>query len=179
MLAAVLAAWLAGAGAQALAEQEPRFEIHVGPLEDLEAVDLRVIRRAQSSIDLAVFVLTDNAVIAALEERAAAGVVERIYLDPSELGQARSEAALLALANSPGVEVRIKPPGMLMHLKFMVVDGALLRTGSANMSSSGLKRQDNDIVVIDDAAAARRYNEAFERMWERRDNNSFGGAGDN
>ena len=177
ILAATLAAWLAGVDAPAFVEPEPRLEVHIGPSEDLEAVDLRVIGRARSSIDLAAYVLTDKAVIAALDERAAASVVERIYLDPSELRQAQYDAAFVTLAKMPGVEARTKPMGVLMNLKFMVVDGALLRTGSANMSWSGLTRQDNDIVVIADAPAARRYSEAFERMWGWPDNSRFGGRG--
>jgi phosphatidylserine/phosphatidylglycerophosphate/cardiolipin synthase-like enzyme len=32
-----------------------------------------------------------------------------------------------------------------MHFKSYVVDGSLLRTGSANWSPTGLKRQDNDV----------------------------------
>jgi hypothetical protein len=34
-----------------------------------------------------------------------------------------------------------------MHLKSYQIDGKLLRTGAANFSASGLKRQDNDLVV--------------------------------
>jgi hypothetical protein len=37
-----------------------------------------------------------------------------------------------------------------------------LRTGAANFSASGLKRQDNDLLVIDSEAAAK----AFERRFD-------------
>jgi hypothetical protein len=36
-----------------------------------------------------------------------------------------------------------------MHLKSYQIDGRLLRTGAANFSASGLKRQVNDLIVID------------------------------
>jgi phosphatidylserine/phosphatidylglycerophosphate/cardiolipin synthase-like enzyme len=36
-----------------------------------------------------------------------------------------------------------------MHLKSYQIDGKLLRTGAANFSASGLKRQDNDLIVIE------------------------------
>jgi PLD-like domain len=47
-----------------------------------------------------------------------------------------------------------------MHLKSYQIDGRLLRTGAANFSASGLKRQDNDLIIIEstDAAAAFRRN---------------------
>jgi phosphatidylserine/phosphatidylglycerophosphate/cardiolipin synthase-like enzyme len=41
-----------------------------------------------------------------------------------------------------------------MHLKNYQIDGQWLRTGAANFSASGLKRQDNDLLVIDSQAAA-------------------------
>jgi hypothetical protein len=44
--------------------------------------------------------------------------------------------------------VRIKPAAP-MHLKSDQIDGRLLRTGAADFSASGLKRQDNDLIVIE------------------------------
>jgi phosphatidylserine/phosphatidylglycerophosphate/cardiolipin synthase-like enzyme len=44
--------------------------------------------------------------------------------------------------------------GAPMHLKSYQVDGQVLRTGAANFSASGLKRQDNDLIVIESAEAA-------------------------
>jgi len=52
-----------------------------------------------------------------------------------------------------------------MHLKAYQVDGRLLRTGSANFSASGLKRQDNDLIVIENAAAARDFKRNFDRAF--------------
>ena len=38
----------------------------------------------------------------------------------------------------------------------------MVRTGSANFSASGLKRQDNDLIVLKDAQAAAKFKHAFE-----------------
>jgi phosphatidylserine/phosphatidylglycerophosphate/cardiolipin synthase-like enzyme len=51
-----------------------------------------------------------------------------------------------------------------MHLKSYQIDGRVLRTGAANFSASGLKRQDNDLVVVESAEAA----EAFKRVFDAR-----------
>ena len=40
------------------------------------------------------------------------------------------------------------------------IDGRLLRTGAANFSASGLKRENNDFIVIESAEAAA----AFKRL---------------
>jgi hypothetical protein len=46
---------------------------------------------------------------------------------------------------------------------------SVLRTGAAHFSASGLKRQDNDLIVTKDAQAAARFKHAFEaRFCERR-----------
>ena len=43
-------------------------EIHYGPGEDLERIDVAVIREPAKQIDLAAYVLTDSAVIEALRD---------------------------------------------------------------------------------------------------------------
>jgi phosphatidylserine/phosphatidylglycerophosphate/cardiolipin synthase-like enzyme len=62
--------------------------------------------------------------------------------------------------------VRIKRFGPLMHLKAYAIDGALLRTGSANFSASGERQQDNDLIVIRDAGAAAKFDAHFDCMWD-------------
>ena len=52
-----------------------------------------------------------------------------------------------------------------MHLKAYEIDGEVLRTGSANFSTSGENAQDNDLIVIRDPAAAAKFEVHFERMW--------------
>jgi phosphatidylserine/phosphatidylglycerophosphate/cardiolipin synthase-like enzyme len=49
-----------------------------------------------------------------------------------------------------------------MHLKSYQIDGKLLRTGASNFSASGLKRQDNDLIVIESAAAAASFKRNFD-----------------
>jgi phosphatidylserine/phosphatidylglycerophosphate/cardiolipin synthase-like enzyme len=67
------------------------------------------------------------------------------------------------LAETPGVEIRIKHKARdPMHLKTYQIDGKLLRTGAANFSASGLKRQDNDLIVIESAGAAAAFKQTFE-----------------
>jgi phosphatidylserine/phosphatidylglycerophosphate/cardiolipin synthase-like enzyme len=49
-----------------------------------------------------------------------------------------------------------------MHLKSCQLDGRLRRTGAANFSASGLKRQDNDLIVIESAEAAASFKRHFD-----------------
>ena len=50
-------------------------------------------------------------------------------------------------------------------MKAYAIDGGVLRTGSANFSTSGENAQDNRLIVIRDAAAAK-FEVHFERVWD-------------
>ncbi len=139
------------------------IDIHYAPAENLEAIDVALLDNAGVSIDMAAYVLTDDSVIAALGDAADRGVAVRLYLDRSEFG-GHSEK-IVALLAKPGVAARVKPSGVLMHMKAYAVDGAQLRTGSGNFSRSGLSRQDNDLLVTDDKAAVARFEHDFDRIF--------------
>jgi phosphatidylserine/phosphatidylglycerophosphate/cardiolipin synthase-like enzyme len=116
-------------------------EIHYAPSENLEHVDVGLLRSAHAKIDMAAYSLTDWPVIDALIDARRRGVAVRIVLDPSQ------QHAFDRLREIAGA-IRMKAPGPYMHLKSYAIDGRILRSGSANLSASGLKQQDNDIVVV-------------------------------
>jgi phosphatidylserine/phosphatidylglycerophosphate/cardiolipin synthase-like enzyme len=58
-------------------------EIHYAPRENLESLDAREIGRAELSIDMAAYVLSDPRIIEALNGAAERGVLIRLYLDRS------------------------------------------------------------------------------------------------
>lgn len=134
-------------------------EIHFSPEERLDVIDVELIGTAKTSIEFASYALTNSSVIGALTAAEGRGVAIRIVLDPRE----RHDFVKLGdLSDS----VRIKRGGPFMHLKAYSVDGEVLRTGSANFSTSGERAQDNDLVVIRDASAAAKFDAHFERMWD-------------
>jgi phosphatidylserine/phosphatidylglycerophosphate/cardiolipin synthase-like enzyme len=91
------------------------------------------------------------------------GVAIRIYLDGTQLAEREPTKVFNDLAETPGVEIRIKHKARdPMHLKTYQIDGRLLRTGAANFSASGLKRQDNDLIVIESAEAAASFKRNFD-----------------
>jgi phosphatidylserine/phosphatidylglycerophosphate/cardiolipin synthase-like enzyme len=133
-------------------------ELHASPEESLDVIDAQLINSARSSIDLASYALTDRIVIDALNTAAKRGVKIRIVLDPRE----RHDFVDLGDLSD---NVRVKRGGPLMHLKAYEIDDALVRTGSANFSSSGENQQDNDLVVIRDPDITARFEAHFNRMW--------------
>jgi phosphatidylserine/phosphatidylglycerophosphate/cardiolipin synthase-like enzyme len=112
------------------------------------------------------YVLTDWAILQALTRAADRGVKVRIYLDGTQLGEREPAKVFNDLAETPDVEIRIKHKASApMHLKSYQIDGKLLRTGAANFSASGLKRQDNDLIIIESADAAAAFKRDFEAQF--------------
>ncbi len=154
------------------AQSGTQVEIHYAPRENLESVDVQEIGRAELSIDMAAYVLSDPQIIEALTDAAERDVVIRIYLDKSQFaehGPIRGGLVEALLAH-PNVLARVKGEGVLMHLKAYAVDGEVLRTGSGNFSRSGLSSQDNDLILITDQAVVDAFEANFERIWARGQN---------
>ena len=147
-------------------------QIHYAPRENLESVDAQEIGRAELSIDMAAYVLSDPRIIEALTVAAGRGVLIRLYLDKSQFAQhGPTRGGLVeALLAHPNVVARVKGEGVLMHLKAYAVDGAVLRTGSGNFSRSGLAAQDNDAIFLTDPVIVDAFEGNFERIWARAQN---------
>ncbi len=174
-LAVAATAWLCLWGS---AEASQNVEIHYAPQEDLERIDVETIDDAETSIDMAAYVLSDAAVIEALRDAADRGVTIRLYLDKGQYSEhgPLSGGPIEQLLAYPNVFARIKGRGVLMHLKAYAVDGVRLRTGSGNFSRSGLSAQDNDLILVDDPDAVARFERNFDAIWSRGAN--AGAAGD-
>jgi len=137
--------------------------VHYAPAENLEHIDVELIDSASHEIDFAAYVLTDWPVMQALKRAAERGATVRTYLDARQLAEREPTKVFQDLAQTHGVEIRVKRENSaLIHLKSYEIDGQLLRTGAANFSASGLKRQDNDLIVIEDAQAVAKFKHAFE-----------------
>ncbi|MDE1162644.1 MAG: phospholipase D-like domain-containing protein [Acidobacteriaceae bacterium] len=164
------------------------IETHYSPAENLEAIDTALIRSATKTIDLCAYSLTDHALGQSLMEAAGRGVQVRIYMDQvqtqgelaredrkssTEDDEADTTSSLLvlrALQKTSNVQIEVKHSKTLMHLKSYAVDGATLRSGSANFSPTGEKRQDNDLILTHDGASVDRFERNFAVLWARRDN---------
>jgi phosphatidylserine/phosphatidylglycerophosphate/cardiolipin synthase-like enzyme len=149
---------------------------HFSPEENLERLDLEQLRRAQQSVDVAMFAFSDQAIARALRELSGRGVIVRLYRDR---GQYEAEELKAVRFNQPSstrlllgarnVQIRVKQGSErnLMHLKSVCINRKILRDGSANWSPSGEKSQDNNARFTSNPEAIKRFERVFEAMWER------------
>ena len=142
---------------------------HFSPAENLEQLDIEVLDRARRTVDIAIYAFTDRYIAQELIELANRGVHIRLYRDREqwEHEQYRGNSTTEMLAGNPNIKIRVKQSKTLMHLKSYIVDDVLLRTGSANWSPTGLKRQDNNARYTADRPAVQSFDQEFDEMWSR------------
>ncbi len=154
-------------------------EDHFSPPEDLERLDLYRMEHARLSMDIAMYSFTDKYLADEIVKMARQGIEIRVYRDREQYDNEERNAAQHhdqstsdMFKGEQNIQLRIKASGRrdLMHLKAYLIDGALLRDGSANWSPAGEKVQDNNARFTNNPVEVRFFNDAFEQMWARSDN---------
>jgi phosphatidylserine/phosphatidylglycerophosphate/cardiolipin synthase-like enzyme len=150
---------------------------HYAPDENLEGMDIGILDHAKKEVDAAMYSFTDKPIERELETLAKHGVAIRLYRDREQYNEEKMRAAEKGescmtdeLARLPNVQVKIKGDEDLMHEKDFEVDRQLLRTGSANWSFGGLRKQDNVVIYTQSTTDVGRFRRKFSEMWERSDN---------
>ncbi|MGF1496193.1 MAG: phosphatidylserine/phosphatidylglycerophosphate/cardiolipin synthase family protein [Elainellaceae cyanobacterium] len=138
---------------------------------------------ATQSIDLALFVFSDQALSTRLQAPHQRGVQLRALIDPGFAYRNYSEALDLM-----GVELGDRqcrygknndpwetpltsvgspqlPDGDVLHHKFGVIDDRIVITGSQNWSEAANHHNDEVVLVIDNATVAAHFEREFERLY--------------
>ena len=160
---------------------------HYSPRENLEKIDIRALSMARHSIDIAMYAFTDREIARTLARMAGKGVKIRLYRDRMQIRD-KNDRSLWLLRQSPRIRIRIKRNSSrnIMHLKAYLVDGRILRTGSANWSppgegAYGCRRhprtchrgrwqQDNNLFLSNDRRLAEEFRRTFNRLWNHSSN---------
>ena len=148
----------------------------------------KTLSKANSSIDLALFVFSEQKLADILEQKREAGVKIRALIDRgfafryySEgldmLGVALSNKCKYEKANNPW-DMPIKDVGIAdlnigdkLHHKFAVVDENTIITGSQNWSNTANVNNDETVLVIENSTVAAHFTQEFNRLYS---NSSLG-----
>jgi phosphatidylserine/phosphatidylglycerophosphate/cardiolipin synthase-like enzyme len=144
------------------------------------------IKRASSSVHVAVFVYSDQTISDALGEIHNKGVQDiKVLIDPDFYTKPYSKAYdAMGVCPSPGKKkskIKVKPwPNPIttvgyptasagdrgVHSKMAIVDGRLAIAGSQNWSIAGNYSNDETVIAIDNPIVAAHYEREFNRLYQ-------------
>ena len=132
---------------------------------DEEKLLIDVIRSAKTSLDIAIYSLTDPDIVGAIRDAKKRGVAVRLITDKQQAGGA-SQTEALKILGSAGVPIKLNSHSGLMHLKMTIADKKIGTTGSFNYSKSASESNDEVLMVIRNADVAKSFSSQFESMWK-------------
>ena len=123
-----------------------------------------LMRSCKATLDVCVFTIADDRLTDAILECHARGVQVRVVSDNDKQHDSGSDIARL---RDRGVPVRLDDAPYHMHHKFALVDGCVLANGSFNWTRSATEKNDENLVVTDDANLVRVFGLQFEKLWQQ------------
>jgi phospholipase D len=149
----------------AAAADQANWQVCFTPGQDCTGLIVSKIDRAQGSIRVQAYSFTSVPILSALKRAHDRGVDVEVIVDktsarPSKSGSRYSAATYLSNA---GVPVWVDTKVAIAHNKVMVIDGAVVVTGSFNFTSSAQTRNAENLLEIADAKLAKLYQENWER----------------
>ncbi|WP_347272443.1 phospholipase D-like domain-containing protein [Leptolyngbya sp. FACHB-36] len=143
----------------------------------------RTLSTATTSIELALFVFSEQPLVNLLEPLPGKGVKIRGLIDPGFAYRSYSEALdMLGVSlkercqpesnnrpwSSPITTIGVPrlPPGDLLHHKFGVVDGKIVITGSHNWTAAANTGNDETVLVVHSPIVAAHYQREFDRLYD-------------
>jgi len=143
---------------------DARVEVFFSPDDGTQNHILALVGEAQESIYFLAFSFTSDDLAAALMERSKAGLtVAGIFEEAQYYSNIGTEFNRLLDA---GLDILLDGNPNNMHHKVIIIDQKVVITGSYNFSSSAETRNDENTLVIHDAAIAAVFMKEFSRIYE-------------
>jgi HKD family nuclease len=130
----------------------------------IEDALLAQINGAATHIDVALYGLDRQSVIAALIAAHQRGVTVRVVGD-DDAAENEYQPGYQALATAGITVITDTSASQIQHNKFMVFDGAVVWTGSTNFTDTCLTLNANNSLVVTDTTLANIYTTEFNEMW--------------
>lgn len=133
-----------------------RVEVYFSPKGGCTETVVREIGRARKSILVQAYSFTSPAIAKALVEAKRRGLEVVIILDKSQRTEKYSAADFVAHADIPTF---IDTKHAIAHNKVIVIDGAIVLTGSFNFTTAAEEHNAENLLVLREADLAQRYRE--------------------
>jgi cardiolipin synthase len=126
------------------------------------------IAAARHTIDLEVYIVTDEVILDALEAAARRGVAVRVILEEHPFGGAGGQPEVFARLERAGIAVRWgNPVFRFTHIKTMVVDNAVAIIMNQNLTTSAFTTNRDFGVITTRPDAVRTAAAIFAADWDR------------
>ncbi len=130
---------------------------YLSPFMDLEDVIYKTLEKTKSEVDIAIYAFTDMNVLGALKYLTSKGVRVRIAMD---------DWSERYIGKYPLEQFEVKVfKDVTLHHKFVIVDGSILLTGSANLTESAFRKNFEVIFLTRDKEIIHQYKEIFDLLW--------------
>jgi phosphatidylserine/phosphatidylglycerophosphate/cardiolipin synthase-like enzyme len=126
------------------------------------------IRAARQSIDLEVYIISDEVILQSLEEAQRRGVAVRVMLEEHPFGGGGGQEEMFTRLESAGIAVRWgNPVFRFTHIKMMVVDDVVTIIMNQNLTRSAFTANREFAVVTSQPDAVQAAAAIFEADWTR------------
>ena len=126
------------------------------------------IRAARQSIDLEVYIVSDDVILQSLEEAQRRGVDVRVILEEQPFGGGGGQEEIFARLESAGIAVRWgNPVFRFTHIKTMVIDDAVAIIMNQNLTQSAFTTNREFGVVTNRPDAVQAAAAIFAADWTR------------
>jgi phosphatidylserine/phosphatidylglycerophosphate/cardiolipin synthase-like enzyme len=141
-----------------------RVENYFAPEDKVSPILVDLVSNAQKSIHFLAFSFTHDDLGQAMLERAKAGVkVSGVF----ETRGADTQHGEYPPMREAGLDVHLDGNPYVMHHKVIIVDEAIVVTGSYNFSASADESNDENVLIIHNPDIAQQYLEEFQRVRQR------------
>lgn len=118
--------------------------------------------RAKKRVALAMYEFNNNELAEELDQLAKKGIAVRLKIDTAK-GAEKKTGSIIGRLKEAGVQVQTVAPDGRNHIKFVVIDGSRMLTGSYNWTAKAESNREN-LLIIDCADLAKSYESEWEKV---------------
>jgi phosphatidylserine/phosphatidylglycerophosphate/cardiolipin synthase-like enzyme len=121
------------------------------------------INKAKESIFVQAYSFTDRDIAQALVGATKRGVHVQVILDKSNRNDKSSAKDMIIQNNLP---LRFDSPSGIAHNKIMIIDEAIVLSGSYNFSAAAHSRNTENLLILNSPSLAKEYLQNWQKRWE-------------
>jgi len=165
LYALLVALLVSVAPAAAFAAEQAPLQVCFTPGGDCTDLVVGQIAAARHQILVQAYSFTSVPILSALRAAHARGVDVEVIVDKTSAGVSKSGSHYSAAIylNNAGIPVWVDIKVAIAHNKVMIVDGAVVITGSFNFTAAAQNRNAENLLVISDPTIAAQYRDNWRR----------------